>query len=112
MSGVTREGPDVYRRRRLSALGVVAGVALLAGAAAGAGDGEGDDGGRNAAARSAAQAPPPPVLPGGGRSIFPEHRVVAFYGAPQDDELGELGIGTPDSAGRRLRKQAAPYARK
>ena len=38
--------------------------------------------------------------------------MVAFYGAPQAHELGELGIGSPDSAARRLRRQAAPYARK
>ena len=38
--------------------------------------------------------------------------MVAFYGAPQDKELGELGIGTPASAGRRLIRQAIPYQRK
>jgi hypothetical protein len=36
---------------------------------------------------------------------------VAYYGAPQDDELGALGIGTPDHAIARLEKQARPYAR-
>jgi hypothetical protein len=38
--------------------------------------------------------------------------VVAYYGAPQDRQLGALGIGTPAHAGRRLLKQAAPYGRR
>ena len=36
---------------------------------------------------------------------------MAFYGAPQDDELGALGIGTPAQAARRLERQARPYRR-
>jgi hypothetical protein len=110
---------DVYRRRRFGALGVVAVVAALAGAAVGAGGR--DDGAGTAAspATSAAaeQAPKKPKrkpqqLPLGGRTIFPRYRVVAYYGAPQSRELGALGIGSPDAAGRRLRRQARPYARK
>ena len=68
--------------------------------------------GRARTARPPRAPPPPPELPRGGRSIFPDFRVVAFYGAPQARELGDLGIGTPDSAARRLLKQARPYARK
>jgi hypothetical protein len=52
----------------------------------------------------------PPELPRGGRSIFPERRVVAFYGAPQARELGTLGIGSPQRAARRLGRQARPYS--
>jgi hypothetical protein len=107
----------VYRRRRLAALAVVAAVAALAGAIVGAG--AGDDGSAAAgttagpaAQRTAAHPARPAELPLGGRTIFPHYRVVAFYGAPQNHELGALGIGSPDAAGRRLRKQAAPYARK
>jgi hypothetical protein len=37
--------------------------------------------------------------------------VVAYYGAPGSAELGILGIGSPDQAGRALRRQAAPYRR-
>jgi hypothetical protein len=48
-------------------------------------------------------------LPRGGRVILPGHRVIAFYGAPQSPELGTLGIGTPEQAGRRLRHQAAKF---
>jgi hypothetical protein len=43
--------------------------------------------------------------------VLPEHRVVAFYGAPQADELGVLGIGPPQRAARRLRRYARSYDR-
>jgi hypothetical protein len=112
VSSVSSVDPDVIRRRRLSALGVIGAVALVAGVAAGASSGGGGGSADGARAAAESKAPPPPQLPRGGRSIFPHFRVVAFYGAPQAHELGELGIGSPDSAGRRLRKQAAPYARK
>jgi hypothetical protein len=48
-------------------------------------------------------------LPGGGRSILPEHRVVAFYGHPGVDALGILGIGSPQRAGRLLGERARDY---
>jgi len=58
-------------------------------------------------------APPPlPELPGGGRVIFPDHRVVAYYGAPQSPILGVLGEGSPDEIARRLLDQAAKYERR
>jgi hypothetical protein len=41
--------------------------------------------------------------------IFPGNRVVAFYGAPQDPQLGELGIGTPARAAAKLERQARAY---
>ena len=44
-------------------------------------------------------------LPGGGRRLFPQHRVVAYYGAPQNVELGALGIGTPAQASKKLLAQ-------
>jgi hypothetical protein len=59
--------------------------------------------------RAATATPAPPQLPGGGRRLLPDRRIVAFYGAPQAAELGELGIGTPASAARRLAKQARAY---
>ncbi len=55
---------------------------------------------------------PAPQLPGGGRRIFPARRVVAFYGNPQDAELGILGIGPQKQMLAKLKKQAKPYARK
>jgi hypothetical protein len=100
---------DVVRRRRLTALGVVAIVAALGGVVAGAGGGSGSGGGEGAGAATTAGTAPAPQLPGGGRRLFPERRVVAFYGNPRDDELGALGIGTPAQAARRLVAQAKPY---
>lgn len=55
--------------------------------------------------------PKPPELPRGGTEILPRYRVVAFYGAPQDDALGVLGIGTLTRAGRKLKAQAREYRR-
>jgi len=53
----------------------------------------------------------PAQLPGGGRVIFdaPKRRVVAFYGSPDDEELGTLGIGTPAQAAKRLLRVAKRY---
>ncbi|MCB0872308.1 MAG: hypothetical protein H6531_08720 [Actinobacteria bacterium] len=59
-----------------------------------------------------AQTPPAErlaELPGGGRSILPEHRVVVHYGSPLDRKLGVLGFGTPDEAGIRLLGTADDY---
>jgi hypothetical protein len=97
----------VYRRRRLVAAGSAALLAVLllaAGMQVGAGGG-GDD-------PEAKPEPRPAELPRGGRTILPGKRVVAFYGAPQDRELGALGIGSPRRAARRLERQARPYARR
>ena len=94
------------RRRRLAALAGLGGLALLVGVVAGLGGG-GDDGKPDHADGSEAE---PATLPGGGRQIFPDRRVVAFYGAPQAAELGVLGIGDPDGVARKLERQARPYA--
>jgi hypothetical protein len=98
----------VYRRRRLVALtALLAAVAVVVLGAAALGGGGGDA--HPSAARRG--APPPPQLPRGGREVLPRYRVVAYYGAPQDHELGALGIGTPDQAVARLERQARGYAR-
>jgi hypothetical protein len=95
----------VYRRRRLIAAGAAGLVALLVLAigllVAGGGGDEPEANGE----------PRPAELPRGGRTILPGKRVVAFYGAPQDRELGVLGIGSPRLAARKLERQARPYAR-
>jgi hypothetical protein len=100
----------VYRRRRAVALAVLAGLLVLILLslrwAVGGGGSE-----PKPAGRAAATPTPPPQLPRGGRSVLPEFRVVAYYGAPQSAELGELGIGTPDAAAKRLAKQAKAYER-
>lgn len=59
-------------------------------------------------------ASPPPsaaTLPRGGRSLLPEFRVVALFGAPQARELGALGRGTPAEDVARLAGLAGSYAR-
>ncbi|MBX5442221.1 MAG: hypothetical protein IRZ32_11935, partial [Solirubrobacteraceae bacterium] len=99
-------------RRRAGARGATA--ALAAAVALLVSDCGGDDDGgerTGAQATGAAAEAPPQQLPRGGRTILPGHRVVAFYGAPQDPQLGVLGIGTPDRAGRRLARVARRYER-
>jgi hypothetical protein len=95
----------VYRRRRLVAGGAAGFVALLVLAIGLLIAGGGEDG------PEASPEPRPAELPRGGRTILPRKRVVAFYGAPQDRELGVLGIGTPRLAAEKLERQARPYAR-
>jgi hypothetical protein len=96
----------IYRRRRVTLLAVlvlvVAGTLVLLGT-----------GGKNEPQHPAAEGtvPPPPELPRGGRTILPDFRVVAYYGAPQSRELGALGIGSPLGATRRLVRQARPYGK-
>jgi len=96
----------IYWRRRLTAVAGLAGAVAAAFLLAGNG-GEEDP----RPATSEAQEAPPPELPRGGRSVLPEHRVVAYYGAPQSQELGALGIGKPDGAARRLARDARKYRR-
>jgi hypothetical protein len=106
---------DVQRRRR-AALALIASVALVGGAAVGAAGGGG--GGKPERLRaltlaSVADSPRAPrALPRGGRRLFPRFRVVAYYGAPQAAQLGTLGIGTPEQAGRRLLATARAYAKR
>jgi hypothetical protein len=98
-----------WRRRLLAAGGALALVALIVVLIGTAGEDESAPAAREQAAQDE-QAPA--ELPQGGRSVLPEHRVVAFYGAPQDEELGALGIGSPGAAAARLARQAKPYGRK
>jgi hypothetical protein len=99
--------PAVYRRRRLTALGAGAGVVVVAILLV-RGCGSED---RPAVADRLAK-PLVVNLPRGGRQIFPRYRVVAYYGAPQDKQLGALGIGSPAQMTKKLERQAKPYDRK
>ena len=101
----------VHRRRRIAALATAAALlaAVVVAVLAIAG---GDDGPEPSGHRAAAKPAPLPQLPRGGRRLLPDHRIVAFYGAPQAHELGALGIGTPASAARRLARQAKAYGRR
>jgi hypothetical protein len=89
------------RQRKIALAGAVALLALLILVLAAGGGGDGGGNGED--------KPKLAELPGGGRELFPRYRVVGFYGAPQDRELGALGIGTPDQAARRLKRQARGY---
>jgi hypothetical protein len=100
------EPEHVYRRRRAAAGAVAALLVLLVVVALRSCGADGDTAG-------AVATVPKPVsseLPGGGRTIFPAKRVVAFYGAPQSDRLGVLGIGSPARAAKRLKRVARAYA--
>jgi len=51
---------------------------------------------------------PPPELPRGGRTIFPEHRLVGFSGG-RGESLGRLGIGDIDERAAEIESIAALY---
>jgi hypothetical protein len=93
------------RQRRIVAVAVLLIVVVTGVVLAGSGS-SGDEKVATAAKGDAAE---PAELPRGGRTIFPGNRVVAFYGAPQDAELGELGIGSPAKMAARLERQGRPY---
>ena len=105
------ETAQTYRRRRLTALAALIGVLLVVALGIRACTGEEVIPGVVAKDDAEPAAAKPATLPGGGRRIFPNFRVVGFYGAPQDKQLGALGIGTPDEAAARLRKVARGYER-
>ena len=88
------------------AIAAVAGVVALI-----SGGGSDESQSAKAAAEEKKKPAPPPELPGGGRKLFPGHRIVAFYGAPQNVELGALGIGTLDQAAKKLDAQMKQYRR-
>jgi len=93
-----------HRRRRATALlATLAALALIVGAVLGSGSGSGDEAG------AVAEAPPPVELPRGGTELLPAHLLVGYYGAPQDEELGALGIGSPAEASAELARQAQDY---
>jgi hypothetical protein len=99
---------NIYRRRRATLLAAIVAAVVVALVLIGSGGGDP----RHSGADEAAATPAPAELPRGGRSILPEFRVVAYYGAPQSRELGALGIGSPRGAARRLARQARPYGTK
>jgi hypothetical protein len=83
--------------------GALALIAFVTGLISGGGSSAPADEAQSAAAQL-------PQLPGGGRVLLPDHRLVAYYGAPGSEELGALGIGSPGQATDKLIKQAEPYA--
>jgi hypothetical protein len=104
----------VVRQRRIAVAVLLAGLVAIVVLVTGAFTGGDDEGSSKeevhaGATDRPAKPKPAPELPRGGRRIFPRYRIVAFYGAPQDDALGALGVGSPGKMAARLRKQARPY---
>ena len=97
------------RRERQIAAGVTLGCVVVVGAFFALS--QGGSASDSSAAEPASPKAPPSQEPRGGRTLLPDYRVVAYYGAPQDPGLGQLGIGTPHSAAAKLLTQAAPFAR-
>ncbi|MEO6998823.1 MAG: hypothetical protein ABI112_12135 [Terracoccus sp.] len=54
--------------------------------------------------------PAPPQLPGGGRTLLPEYRLVGFAGVPGSTGMGRLGIGNLDDRAKELVRVGKPYA--
>ena len=54
-------------------------------------------------------SPTPAELPGGGRTLFPGHRLVALYGHPGGGALGVLGEQGLSAAIARAKAVAKPY---
>jgi len=100
---------SVYLRRRLVAGGILVVVLVAIAVAAGVFSGDGGSPADADEQPASERADEPAELPRGGRTVLPDRRVVAYYGAPQSRELGALGIGSPDQAAKRLERQAAPY---
>jgi hypothetical protein len=103
------------RQRRIAVVVVlmlvIAAIAFVVAGFGSDGDGAADAGVVAAKKKPNPKPKPPPQLPGGGRRLFPHHRIVAYYGAPQNVELGALGIGTANQAGKKLLGQMRAYRR-
>ncbi len=52
---------------------------------------------------------PPYTFPNGGRTLFPDYRLVALYGAPDAPVLGVLGRQGPEESVKRVRQLAEQY---
>lgn len=60
-------------------------------------------------APSAQATLPPPILPGGGRTLFPDRRLVALYGIPNNPALGALGEQPMQQTIDRVKQLAHDY---
>jgi hypothetical protein len=98
------------RRRRAAGLVVVLGVAAVVGLSVVEVSGALTGIKSSQAARSRPKSTaPPPGEPRGGRSLFPSHRIIAFYGAADSSVLGVLGDASPEQLWPRLAAQASAY---
>ncbi len=105
----------MYRRRRLAAVVIVAVAVSLVGfgarqivALASGTSASSRHSGPSLRAGTPRQRPT--SEPGGGRSLFPSHRLVAFYGAPGLPSLGVLGDAPPEQMWSKVVSAAVPYA--
>lgn len=75
-------------------------------------DGGGDarSSSQTASSPTSSPTPTPKELPGGGRQIFPDYRLVGFSGYPGAPALGRMGIGKLDDRVAEMKKVAEPYA--
>jgi hypothetical protein len=64
----------------------------------------------SAASAATASARPPVTEPGGGQTLLPGRRVVAFYGAAGTPALGVLGTASANALWPRLDAQARVYS--
>ena len=83
---------------------MIALIALIFGVVTGAGTGD-----RGPAGNVEPEAATIAELPRGGTELLPRYRLVGYYGAPQAEGLGALGIGSPASASKELDRQAREY---
>jgi hypothetical protein len=65
----------------------------------------------SSAPSSSAASQPVASLPRGGQAIIGHYRVVAYYGAAGNRQLGVLGTGSPDAVARAVVARADGYAR-
>ncbi len=54
-------------------------------------------------------SPSPAELPGGGRRVLPQHRLVGFSGAPSSEAFGRLGVGDLDDRARQIKRLSRDY---
>jgi hypothetical protein len=120
--GHRRAGPPNYLLRRVGVVAAIVAIGLVSFASYSVATPDA----RPTALRTTAAARPPAVLPkaplrpkwfvvprrpepGGGTTLFPSHRLVAYYGVPNDPHLGVLGNAAPDVLWPQLLATAAPY---
>ena len=115
-------------RRPAALIALLASAALaLSGCGSSADSGDADASGSSSAsssasasadsgAQSSASASASPTasgkdeqLVGGGRTMFPDRRMVALYGSPSGPSLGALGEQSPEESAQRVTKMAEDY---
>lgn len=86
-----------------------AAAAVLGLAACGSQDDEAQGGSESTDSSSPSSTPEPVELPGGGREVFPDRRMVALYGTPGVPGLGCLGEQDLQASITRVQELAKEY---